>query len=123
MGENKDYLTYSDDKGSVNISSEVIATIAAGAALDVEGVAGLTGNIITDISGLVGKKGLSKGIKIRLEENAIKADIYIAVDIGHPINEVAENVQKAVKSAIESTTAFAVDEANVHVCEINLKNA
>ena len=42
MGENKDYITHPDEKGSVNISEEVISVIAAAAAMETEGVAGLS---------------------------------------------------------------------------------
>ena len=38
MGENKGYIRNADDKGSVNISDEVVAIISAVAATEVEGV-------------------------------------------------------------------------------------
>ena len=122
MSENKEYISYTDDKGSVNISSEVIATIAASTALEVEGVAGLAMNV-RDLNTVAGKKQISRSVKIKLEDDIVRADINIAVDMGYAVTDVAAAVQKAVKSVIESTVALKTSEVNVNVVEVNLKNA
>ena len=36
MGENKDYMTHPDEMGCIHISEDVLASIAAGAAAEVE---------------------------------------------------------------------------------------
>ena len=41
MGENKDYMTHAEKLGCIHISEEVLASIAAGAAIEVEGISGL----------------------------------------------------------------------------------
>ncbi|MBQ3951371.1 MAG: Asp23/Gls24 family envelope stress response protein [Oscillospiraceae bacterium] len=41
MADNKEYFTLPGDKGNINISEDVIATVAANAARDVDGVASL----------------------------------------------------------------------------------
>ena len=43
MPENKDYMIHREELGSIQISEDVVATIAAGAAMDVENVTGLQG--------------------------------------------------------------------------------
>ena len=122
MSENKEYISYTDARGSVNISGEVIATIAASTALEVEGVAGLAMNV-KDLTTLVGKKHISRSVKIKLEDDIVRADLYIAVDMGYVITDVAAAVQEAVKTIIESTIVMKTSEVNVNVVEVNFKNS
>ncbi len=122
MGENKDYITYSEEKGSVNISEEVIAVVVGSAALEVEGVAGLYSTPGRDLAELLGKKNLSKGVKIQIEDKTIRADIYIMVALGSSVSEIGTHVQDAVAMAVESTTGMTVSAVNVHVCGIAMKN-
>ena len=119
MGENKEYITYPDEKGSINISEEVVAVIAANAALETEGVAGLYPS--RDIAELLGKKSLHKGVKIHVDDNAVTVDVYIMVELGPAISEVASNVQQNVASAVEATTGFPVAAVNVTVSGILIK--
>jgi uncharacterized alkaline shock family protein YloU len=55
MSENKDYIVYPSNQGSISISTEVVAAIAAAAALECEGVASLY-SIGKDMSGCLGKR-------------------------------------------------------------------
>lgn len=119
MGENKEYVTYPDEKGSINISEEVIAIIAANAAAEVEGVASLSASLGKDIAELLGKKNISKGVKISVEEEAVTADVFIMVKIGCAVNEVGMKVQESVISAIQDMTGFEIAAVNVHICGIS----
>ncbi|NLT14099.1 MAG: Asp23/Gls24 family envelope stress response protein [Clostridiales bacterium] len=121
MGENREYISYLDEKGSINISEEVVAIIAGSTALEIEGVAGLYSTPSRDIAELLGRRNLARGVKIHLEENTISADIYIMAALGFAVNEVGASVQKAVSTAIESTTGLKVTSINVHVCGIAFK--
>lgn len=121
MGENKEYVTHPDDKGSINISEEVIAIIAASAAAETDGVASLSASLGKDIAELLGKKSLSKGVRIAVEGESVKADIYIMAKLGVAVNKVAAAVQEAVAQAVESMTGLTISEVNVHVCGISLE--
>ena len=121
MGENREYISYLDERGSINTSEEVVAIIAGSAAMEIEGVAGLYSTPGRDIAELLVKKHPARGVKIHLEEKTISADIYIMASLGYAVNEVATAVQKAVSTAIESTTGLQVESVNVHVCGIALK--
>lgn len=123
MGENKDYITRPDDKGSINISEEVVAIIAAAAAIETEGVASLSASLGKDIAELLGKKNLSKGVRVTVEEESIKADVYITVKLGVSVNKVAAAVQESVLQAVESATGLTVSEVNIHVCGVSLEKS
>ena len=116
MSENKEYVSRSDELGNIHISEEVLAGIAAAAAPEVEGVSGLAANLGSDIAELLGgKKNLSKGVHITVEEESVRVDVSILIKYGYTIIDVAKEVQNAVFSAIENTSGLTVECVNVHV--------
>ena len=114
MGEGKEYVSRSDELGNIHISEEVLAVIAA-AALEVEGVGGLAANLGTDLAELLGKKTLSRGIRLEVAEENVTVDVNILVKYGHTIPEVGRAVQEAVMSSIEATSGLTVEAVNVNV--------
>ena len=102
--------------GSIRIADEVVEVIAGLAASEVEGVVGMSGGLVGDLAHMLGRnKNLSKGVKVEVGEHEVAVDLFIVVEYGVSIPEVALNVQKSVKDAIESMTGLKVVEANVHV--------
>ena len=124
MAESKEYMTMPEENGSINISEEVIAAIAVGAVREVEGVSGMMtsmGNSVTDLvnNRKNAQKG-AKGVKIDMTGTALVLDLYLTVQYGHAIPEVAENAQKAVASAVEAMTGCPVGTVNIHVGGVTL---
>ena len=98
------------------ISEDVVASIAALAASETDGVSGLYSSVTRDIVSFLSKKNLSKGVRVELgEEDTVKVEISFLALFGHNICEVARQVQDNVKSQIESMTGLHVVEINVHV--------
>lgn len=122
MGDSKDYMTMPEDNGTVNISEEVIASIAVGAVRDVEGISGLMTSMgsVTDLeNGRAAKKGI-KGVRVDLTGADVILDLYVSVKFGQPIPDVAENAQKAVSAAVEAMTGCTVGAVNIHVGGVTL---
>lgn len=107
-----------DDLGTVHIAEEVIASIASLAAAEVEGVGGLSMGGGVELSDLLGKKHMAKGVKIAVENNAVTCDVYLLVKRTHPILKVSQAVQENVKTHIESMTGLDTPIVNVHVVGI-----
>ena len=86
---------------------------------EVEGVSGMMTNLGGSVTDLVNnKKNAQKGakaVKIEMQENVLDLELYITVAYGYPVLEVAENTQKAVKSAIEAMAGCTVGAVNIHV--------
>jgi uncharacterized alkaline shock family protein YloU len=110
--------------GSVRIADEVIEIIAGMAASEVEGVAEMSGGFVGDLANMLsrGNKNVSKGIKVEVGENEASVDLFLAVEYGVSIRDVAQKVQEAVKEAIEGMTGLSVLEINVHIQGIAFKN-
>jgi uncharacterized alkaline shock family protein YloU len=109
------YLKISGEKGDINISEDVLTVMVAAAISEVDGIAGLSNNISTELSDFFGKKAISKGVKVQSAEGSITIDVVIMVKYGYPITSVATKVQDAVASAVESMTGFGFPLVNVHV--------
>ena len=121
MSENKEYVTRCEEQGNVYISEEVLAGISAAAALEIEGVSGLTANLGSDIAELLGKKSLAKGVSVKTEDDKVVVTLSIHMAYGHTIPEVGKAVQEAVKNAVESMTGLEVSAVNVNVAGISLQ--
>ncbi len=119
MTEEKDVMTENTtanaSPGSVKIANDVVATIAGLAAVDVPGVAGMSGGIVGGIAEMLGRKNFSKGVKVEVGEKEAYVEAYIIVDYGVKISEVAQNVQKSVKNAVETMTGLEAKAVNVYV--------
>ena len=115
MSEGREYVSRSDELGNIHISEEVLAVIAAAAALEVEGVGGLAANLGTDLAELLGKKSLSRGIHLHVEEENGTVEVAILVKYGYTIPDVGRAVQEAVASSVEATSGLTVAAVNVSV--------
>ncbi len=114
--------TIRTEEGNVKISDEVVAIIAGLATAEVKGVAGMSGGIVGGIAEFVGKKSPSKGVKVEVGDKEASVDVYVIVEFGVRIPEVAHEIQRGVKKAIESMTGLSVVETNVHIQGVSFPN-
>jgi uncharacterized alkaline shock family protein YloU len=104
------------DLGIVKISDEVVGVIAGLATTEVKGMVGMSASLVGGITQILsGKKNLSKGVKVTVGENSAAIDLYVVVEYGVRIPDVALEVQENVKKAVESMTGLDVSAVNVHV--------
>lgn len=101
--------------GEVKIVDDVVATIAGLAATEVKGVAGMSAGFVGGIAEILGKKSLSKGVKVEVKEKVAAIDLYIIVEYGTKIPDVAWKIQENVKKTIETMIGISVNEVNIHV--------
>ncbi len=115
------YQINADSKvGDVQIADEVVATIAALAATEVEGVASMSSNITNELVSKLGMKNLSKGVKIEVIEDTVSVDLSLTLDYGYSIPKTSSQVQEKVKAAIENMTGLTVLEVNIRISGVNI---
>lgn len=120
MAEHKDYWVTAGDQGTIKISEDVIASIAALAATETEGVGGMAAGLTAEIASLLGKKSQNKGVRVQLgEQDTVSVELSILVKFGKSVGEVALAVQKAVKASIESMTGMKTSAVNVIVSGVS----
>ena len=105
----------------IKISEEVVAQIAGKAASEVAGVAGMSGGIVGGLSEMLGgKKNFSKGVKVQVGEKETTIDLFIIVEYGARIPDIAWEIQNKVKTVVESMTGLKVVDINIHVQGLNI---
>lgn len=102
--------------GQVSITEQVIASIAGIAALEIEGVAGLWGNVADRLKALLGDE--RRGVLARLSEDSVRLTLHVAIQYGHPIREVARRLQMRVKEEVENMTGLRVSGVDVYVQDL-----
>ena len=105
-----------EETGNVKISPEVVATIAGIAATGINGVAGMNSSLAGGIAEIFNsKKNMSRGVKVDIKEGTAVIDLYIIVDYGIRIPELAWEVQENVKNDVETMTGLKVENVNIHI--------
>ncbi len=107
--------------GKIVFASDVIATIAALAAADVPGVAGMSGGMVEGITEMLGRKNLTKGVKVEVGTEETAIDVSVVIKYGFRIQDVCSNIQQAIRGAVETMTGLRVVEANVYVQAVSFE--
>jgi uncharacterized alkaline shock family protein YloU len=92
------YILKGDGIGSIKISDDVVKVIAGLAAVEVEGVTAMSGGIAGGIAERLGRKNLSKGVKADVGEKEALIDLFVIVDYGARIQDVAGKIQSSLLS-------------------------
>lgn len=123
MADNKQYITQAQENGTVQISEEVIVSIATVAITETEGVAGFFARPAAELADMLGKKNRSKGgIKVTItEDDRLFINCNLMVKFGAAVVTVAKAVQENVVSAVESMTGMVPAEVNVNICGVSVE--
>ena len=110
--------------GQIDISNDVLAIIAGGAAVDCYGIVGMASKhqIKDGISEILRKENFSKGVVVRQVEDELHIDMYIIVSYGTKISEIAHNVQSKVKYTLNQTVGLSVESVNIFVQGVRVTN-
>ncbi len=110
-----------NDKQAEKVSEEIVSVIAARTALRVPGVSKLSEEFADNITKrILGKDNIARGIGLSKDDEGLCIDIYLNVEFGTRIPDLAWEVQNAVKEAIETVTEQHVHVVNIHVEGVNL---
>ncbi|WP_404452972.1 Asp23/Gls24 family envelope stress response protein [Virgibacillus necropolis] len=115
-------LNVSEDTslGTVEIAPEVIEIITGISASEVDGISSMRGNFASGVVERFGKKSHSKGVKVDLTETGILIDLFVVLDFGVSIPQVAQELQTNIRQTLKSMTALEIAEINVHVVGIQM---
>ncbi len=109
------------ENGQIKIADEVVGIIAGIAATEVQGIAGMSGGIAGGIADILGRKNLSKGVKVQVGETETAIDLFVIVEYGSKIPDIAWKVQERVIDAVETMTGLNVVEVNIHIQGVNIE--
>ncbi len=110
--------------GNIKISVEVVSTIAGIAASEINGVSCMYTSFVDGVAQRLGaRKNTSKGVRVDMTEKTVTIDLYIVVEYGIKIPELAWEIQENVKTKVESMTGLSVEKVNIHIEGISFNGA
>lgn len=108
--------------GNIKISVDVVSTIAGIAASAIDGVSMHSSFADGFAKRLGAKKNNAQGVKVVITEDSATIDLYLVVEYGVKIPELAWKIQEDVKTSVESMTGLTVSKVNIHIEGISFPN-
>jgi uncharacterized alkaline shock family protein YloU len=104
------------DLGRIEVSSQVVASIAGHAAGECYGIVGMAARGLRDgIAERLQRENLHRGVEVRVEEDGIIVSLYVVVEYGVRITEVARSLQDMVRYQVEKALGIKVKSIDVNV--------
>ena len=102
--------------GELIIPSEVIAQIVGLTVLECYGVVGMAATSLTrGVADLLSRDRLTQGVRVRREPAGMAIDLYVVVEFGLNLAEVAANLRSRVKYQVEKLTELEVAALQIHI--------
>ncbi|MFJ7667811.1 Asp23/Gls24 family envelope stress response protein [Lysinibacillus sp. NPDC097195] len=117
-------IELNNEFGQIDISTDVLAQIAGGAAIECYGIVGMASKhqIRDGLTDILRKENFAKGVVIRQQDEDLHIDMYIIVSYGTKISEVAYQVQSKVKYTVDKTLGMSVNSVNIFVQGVRVAN-
>lgn len=105
-----------EDLGKITISDDVIMDLAGLTCTRCYGIVGMASQSFQEgVAELLGRDSLRKGVRMKREGDSVSFNLYVIVDAGININEVAHNLIEQVKYVVEHSAGLKVEDVQVHV--------
>ncbi len=104
--------------GTTRVANEVVASIAAFAALQVPGVHAMYHPGSQQFDRIVRRSHAHRGVRVEMRDDALHLNLYLVIGSGGNVPEVGAEVQRRVADAIDRMLALRVQEVNVFVSEV-----
>jgi uncharacterized alkaline shock family protein YloU len=102
--------------GDLTIPNEVIAQVVGLTVLECYGVVGMAASSLTQgVARLLSRERITQGVAVRREGDAVSIDLYVIVEFGLNLAEVASTVRSRVVYSVEKITRLSVSSVNIHV--------
>ncbi len=110
-------IRHENEKGSVNVSTNVYTDIVGTAAANCFGVKGMAARSVTDgVYHLLRKESVGKGVRIDFhEDNSISIDLHIIVDNNVNLTAVGASIISEVCYVVTQCTGTTVRAVNVYI--------
>ena len=110
-------VRHENEKGSVNVSTNVYTDIVGTAAINCFGVKGMAARSLTDgVYHLLRKESVGKGVKVQFhEDSSISIDLHIMVDNCVNLTAVGSSIIEQVRYEVTKCTGTTVRAVNVYI--------
>jgi uncharacterized alkaline shock family protein YloU len=109
--------------GKIEVSPRAISHLASRATQRSYGVVGLAAkNARPGWAELLHRDEVQKGVEVSITEGRVIVNLYVIIEYGTRISEVARNIMSSVKFALESSLGVHVVQVNVTVQGIRVSS-
>jgi uncharacterized alkaline shock family protein YloU len=113
------YIDAENRYGIIRMSKNMIAKIAAFAAMDCYGLVGMARKHYGLVELLKREHG-SKGVRIKQDDDGIIIDLFVIFEFGVKLQTVAENVVEKVRYNVELATDVKVKKINIYIESVRI---
>jgi uncharacterized alkaline shock family protein YloU len=93
-----------------------VAGLATTAVLECYGVVGMARrNPMSGLDDILRREQYRRGVQVKVEDQHIIIDLYVVLEYGVRISEVAHNIMENVKFRVEKALGLPIEAVNVHV--------
>jgi uncharacterized alkaline shock family protein YloU len=111
--------------GKIEVSPLAVASLASEAVLGCYGVVGMApaGTLRDGLVEILQRDATHRGVEVHLRDSGIVVDLYVVIEYGTRVSEVAHNIMDAVRFRLERALGMAISEVNVHVQDLRVSNS
>lgn len=105
-----------NDLGIIKIHKNVVASIAAIAAMEIGGVKRVGGTFVAGFMSLIGNKALY-GVRVEFsnKREEVKVEVPLVIQYDYNVADVASKVQESVRNSLEKMTNLSIKDINISV--------
>jgi uncharacterized alkaline shock family protein YloU len=104
--------------GATRVANEVVASIAALAALQVDGVDAMYHPAGQQIDRILRRVYAHRGVRVELNDEGLHLDLWVVIRAGGSVPVIGAEVQRRVADAVDRMLGLRVAEVNVFVSEV-----
>jgi len=105
--------------GATRVANEVVASIAALAALEVDGVHAMYHASGQQLDRILRRHAAHRGVRVEmLADDTLRLDLFVVMDAGTELPRMGAEVQRRVADAIDRMLGLELAEVNVFVSEV-----
>ena len=104
--------------GATRVANQVVASIAALAALEVAGVHAMYQPGAQPLERITRRAQAHRGVRVDFVDGALRLDVYIVVEAGVNVQVIGSEVQRRVVDAVDRMLDLSVAEVNVFISEV-----
>ncbi|MDO8885339.1 Asp23/Gls24 family envelope stress response protein [Candidatus Oleimmundimicrobium sp.] len=108
--------------GQINVANDVIADLAGHVALESYGIAGMASpSAKVEVAQILTRDKLKKGVNVKVLNDKVEIDLYIIIEHGTNLSEVARNLVERVKYEVEKYVELEVDNVEIHIQRVKTR--
>lgn len=104
--------------GRTRVANQVVASIAALAALEVNGVHAMYHPGAQPLERITRRAQAYRGVRVDFGDASLRIDLYIVIEAGNNVQLIGSEVQRRVVDAVDRMLDLRLAEVNVYVSEV-----